>query len=663
MKSSAASRRGSRNRNERRLPIADCRLSIERAWSATAPLSIGNRQSRIGNQVIAYRQSAIGKRCAGFVLACCFLLPGLAESSLAASEPIQYLLDLREPASHRVEIVMTVAGASPSTEIQFPAWNNLYQIRDFARNIEELTADCDGGKEQLTRLDLNTWRSEAKPCAKLALRYAVYVAGSPPFSSALDSTHAFLNFATLLFYLPKERGRAVHVKLLIPAGWKVASLLEEDADGFPAPNYDLLVDSPTEVGQFDEYDFFQNGVTYRVVVHADPHDYSPDRLLASLGKITATETALMRDVPFSRYTFILHFPREEGGGGMEHRNGTAITVRAEQLREHWETLEDVAAHEFFHLWNVKRIRPQSLEPIDYVHGNDTRDLWFCEGVTSAYGQLTLLRAGLISRKAFYARLGGAIGALESRPARFFQSAEESGLEAWFEKYNDYHRPQRSISYYNKGELLGFLLDLALRHATGNAAGLDQVMRRLNEDFARPGRYYTEEDLRRVMAQVAPGFSGLEAFFADYVRGTRELDYVTYLGYAGLELESESRASARLGFEASRDSAGQVAVDFVEPRSAAAQAGLVQGDILLRMNGQPLRDSPADSLPHVKPGQEMKFEVQRGGSVLEIKCRLEATAETTYRVKEISHPSPEQLQVREGWLKGETARGRQKLNSE
>jgi predicted metalloprotease with PDZ domain len=443
------------------------------------------------------------------------------------------------------------------------------------------------------------------------------------------------------------------VKLLIPAEWKVATLLEEEGDGFFAPNYDILADSPAEAGQFQDYSFSQNGATYRVVVHADVKDYSPDRLLASLRKITATETALMRDVPFSRYTFILHFPREDGGGGMEHRNGTAITVRAAQLRDHWETLEAVAAHEFFHLWNVKRIRPQSLEPIDYVHGNDTRDLWFCEGVTSAYGELALLRAGLISRKTFYARLGSAIATLQSRPARFFQSVEESGLEAWLEKYNDYLRPERSISYYNKGELLGFLLDLALRHASGNGAGLDDVMRRLNEDFGRPGRYYTDADLRRLIAQVAPRFSGLEAFFADYVRGTRELDYDTYLGYAGLERESESRGSARLGFDVSVNPGGEVRVESVELRRAAEQAGLAQGDILLKMNGQAWRDSPANLLSLLKPGQEMKLEVQRGGRVFEIEYRLEANEEATCRVKEIAHPSPEQIQVREGWLKGET----------
>jgi len=630
-------------------------FSIRCTPRATAgrPYREMNRRMDLGSKRTGMRPLRYG--CAGLILACCCLLPLLAESSFAASEPIQYLLDLREPASHLAKVAMTVAGASPSTELQFPAWNNLYQIRDFARNIQELAADCDGAQEQLTRVDLNTWRSEAKPCEKLALRYAVYVAGSPPFSSALDSQHAFLNFATLLFYLPKERGRAAHVKLLIPAGWKVATLLEEDGDGFLAPNYDLLVDSPAEAGQFQDYSFSQDGATYRVVVHADVKDYSPDRLLASLRKITATETALMRDVPFSRYTFILHFPREDGGGGMEHRNGTAITARAPQLRDHWENLEGVAAHEFFHLWNVKRIRPQSLEPIDYVHGNDTRDLWFCEGVTSAYGELALLRAGLISRKTFYARLGSAIETLQSRPARFFQSAEESGLEAWLERYNDYLRPERSISYYNKGELLGFLLDLALRHATGNGAGLDDVMRRLNEDFARPGRYYTDADLRRLIAQVAPRFSGLEAFFADYVRGTRELDYDTYLGYAGLERESESRGSARLGFDASVNPGGEIRVESVEPGRAAQQAGLAQGDILLKMNSQALRDSPANLLPLLKPGQEMRLEVQRGGRVFEIEYRLEANEEATCRVKEIAHPWPEQVQVREGWLKGETTR--------
>ena len=590
----------------------------------------------------------------------CKILTGLAvilwfASPIAgASEPIQYQLDLRNPASHQVEIQMTVSGASPATEFQIPAWNNLYQIRDFARTVSDVSADCDGSAEKLARIDLDTWRSEPKPCARLTLHYSAYVSGPTPFSSDVDATHAFLNFATMLFYLPKERERAVHVKLLLPGGWKAASVLEEDANGFSAPNYDLLVDSPAEAGQFQEYSYAQGGAAYRVIVHADPKDYSSERLLSSLSKITATETALMRDVPFSRYTFIFHFPEEApGGGGMEHRNGTAITVRAREVRERWESVESVSAHEFFHLWNVKRIRPQLLEPIDYVHGNDTRDLWFCEGLTSTYGELALLRAGLISRKAFYAHLASQISELQSRPARFFQSAEDSGLEAWFEKYSDYFRPERSISYYNKGELLGFLLDLAIRHATGNGTGLDDVMRRLNEEFARRSRFYTDSDLQRVMAEVAPGYSGLEAFFADYVRGTRELDYPVYLGYAGLDLESQGPGSVRAGFTASVNSTGEVRVDDVERRSAAAHAGLAQGDILQKMNGQPLHESPANLLSQLKPGEGIKLEVRRDGAPREVEYRLEATAGTTFRVQEISNPSAEQVRIREGWLRGKT----------
>ena len=180
-----------------------------------------------------------------------------------------------------------------------------------------------------------------------------------------------------------------------------------------------------------------------------------------------------------------------------------LPSRLPRMRDNHGYLESVAAHEFFHAWNVKRIRPQSLEPVDYINGNDTRDLWLCEGVTNTYAQLALLRAGLIDRDTFYARVAGAIQVLQSRSARRFQSAETSGREAWLEKYSDYNRSERSISYYNKGELLGYLLDLGIRHASHNQAGLDDVMRRLNQDFARRGRFYTLADLAAIMAQLAP----------------------------------------------------------------------------------------------------------------------------------------------------------------
>jgi predicted metalloprotease with PDZ domain len=584
-----------------------------------------------------------------------------------APQPIRYVLDLRAPDSHLVQVSMDVPAAAPATEIQIPAWNCLYQMRDFVRNVQDLKGECDGQHAESARVDLNTWRGPNQGCGTLEFRYAVSAREEGPFSSVLASEHAFLNLAMLLFYLPHDRGRATQVKILLPEGWKLATLLDGEGDEFRAKDYDFLADSPVEAGHFAEFTYTQDfhppnsppefagkRAIFRVIVHADPADYSADRLLDSIRKITATETALMQDLPFERYTFILHFPREAGsGGGMEHRNGTAITVAASVMRDGQGYLEDVLAHEFFHAWNVKRIRPQSLEPIDYVHGNDTRDLWFCEGVTSTYAELVLLRAGLINRETFYGRVAGAIQALEERPARRFQSAETSGREAWLEKYADYTRPERSVSCYNKGELLGFLLDLGIRNASHNHASLDVVMRRLNQDFARQGRFYTLADLRAIISKLAPAFD-VDRFLADYVQGTQELDYAAYLGYAGLRLATKVTELPAPGFAVSRNPTGLMQVESVEPGSGAQRAGLEPGDVLLKADGELLAAAPEATMARWRPGQTVELQIARAGKTQVITFKVGVSEKVSYRIKEERNPGPGQLRVREGWLKGEAS---------
>ena len=389
-----------------------------------------------------------------------------------AQPPVQYLVDLRNRPSHLIKVTMTIPESPAATEIQIPTWNALYQIRDFVRWVQDVEASCDDEEMQLDRPNENTWRSGGRACGNLKINYEVYANEEGVFSSVLNDQHAYLNLATVLFYLPQERARAANVKYLLPDGWKIATLLDDTKvpGEFRAGNYDELVDSPAEAGNFREFDYEQKGARYRIVVHADPADYPAERLVDSIGRITEAATDLMEDVPFHQYTFIFHFPRS-GGGGMEHRNGTAIVVSGDTLKSNWIGLESVTAHEFFHAWNVKRIRPQNLEPIDYIHGNDTRDLWFAEGVDSTFQEYILLRAGLLSREKFYERFAQAIKQLQDRPARLTQSVEESGREAWLEKYPDYLRNDRSISYYNKGQIVGFLLDLAIRHASQNQRGL------------------------------------------------------------------------------------------------------------------------------------------------------------------------------------------------
>jgi predicted metalloprotease with PDZ domain len=573
----------------------------------------------------------------------------------AQNPPVRYLLDLRNPASHLVRVSMKVGQAGQGTEFQFPTWNNLYQIRDFVRDVQDVQAKCEGRPAAMHRVDINTWENTGR-CSNLELHYEVYANQDNVFSAILDNRHAYLNFALLLFYLPHQPKRPVRVRFLLPEGWKLVTMLDEGpAPGeYQAPDYDRLVDSPAEAGNFQQYDYVQKGATYRIVVDGDQDIYSPKRLVAVLKKITSTETALMEDVPFKRYTFMLFFP-PRGGGGMEHWNGTAISISAAQMRTGLENLESTAAHEFFHLWNVKRIRPQGLEPIDYIHGNDTSDLWFSEGVTSTYAELVLLRTGLIAKEKFYAHVAMKFNQLRSRPAMNFQSAEESGREAWLEKYAEYFRPERSISYYNKGELLGYLLDLGIRQRSNNRYGLDDLMRRLNQDFARRGRFFSDDDLENTIATLAPHFA-IKEFFRRNIDGTGDLDYAKYLGYAGLALQPETKEVPDLGFQSLQSFIGPVQVESVVPGSKAEKAGLQPGDVLLKMNGVELPVTPDGELIYFKPGQKVTFTVQRGTKLLDIGFLLGSKNETVYKVEEMPNPTRSQLAVRKGWLKGETRKG-------
>jgi len=573
----------------------------------------------------------------------------------AAGQPVSYEVDLWGTTTHLIRVTMTIPEAKAGTDIQFPAWNALYQIRDFVRNVKGVQAECDSRAAGLVRVDLYTWNSGSESCRSLVVRYSVYLAEEGVFSSILDKNHAYLNLAMVLFYLPGERARGVRVKYDHPTGWRLATCIAgPDAEGwYAAANYDDLVDSPAEAGAFQEYRFEQSGAEYRIVVHAEPKAYDSKRLVETVKRITAVGTALMQDVPFSLYTFIFHFQHEGGGGGMEHRDGTAIAASSKHLGRNWLNLEAVTAHEFTHAWNVKRIRPQNLEPVDYIRGNDTSELWLCEGVTSTLGEYILLRAGIISKESFYEHFSGATTELQGRPARKFQSVEVSGREAWLEKYPDYRRPERSISYYNKGEIVGFLLDLAIRHASSNTRSLDDFFRRLNHDFAKRGRLFTRQDLIRVLTELAPEGCDFRQFFRDTVEGTQELDYDAYLGYAGLRLERTSGVEPSLGFAAVQNFGGPVIVQSVESGGSAERAGIASGDELLEMMGKPLRSLPDLTRSGLAAGSEVQFRVRREGRELAIRFRLDSAPGTSYSIEEDPKATEAQRRLREHWLKGST----------
>jgi predicted metalloprotease with PDZ domain len=355
---------------------------------------------------------------------------------------------------------------------------------------------------------------------------------------------------------------------------------------------------------------------------------------------------LMDGAPFEHYTFILHIGKGAGGGGMEHTNSTAIGIPSD------EYLSGVAAHEFFHLWNVKRIRPATLEPVDYTKEQYTRALWFAEGVTSTYGAYTLVRSGIWNKERFYADLGEQISELEARPANRWQSAEQSSLDAWLEKYPMYNGPDDSVSYYTKGQVLGDLLDILIRDRTNNAKSLDDVLRGLNTDFAKQGKTYRDSLDIRLEAEKTAGGS-FEDFFRDYVAAAEPLPYKPVLALAGLDLRTIEHKRALLGFSAERDSGGTVTVRGVDDGSSADGAGLRPGDIVLSWNDGDVPRSLARWVRERQPGETVKARIRRDDKERTLEFKLGEEKELLYQVAEDPHASEKARQIREGLLRGMT----------
>jgi predicted metalloprotease with PDZ domain len=415
---------------------------------------------------------------------------------------------------------------------------------------------------------------------------------------------------------------------------------------FEAPTFDALADGPIEASHFEEFLIHDVSPPVRVVIHGE--NYKRHEVEAALRKIVLYETKMMEGAPYPNYTFLFHIgkPAGGGGGGMEHANSTAIYVPS------GEYLRNVSAHEFFHLWNVKRIRPASLEPVDYTHEMYTRALWFAEGVTNTYGSYALVRSGIWNHQQFYQDLGAQITELETRPAERWQSAEQSSLDTWLEKYALYNQPQRSVSYYTKGQVLGVLLDILIRDRTDNQHSLDDVLRNMNQDFAKSGKFYRDSlDVRLTAEKLAGG--SLDDFFNNYVGGAQALPYADLLSRVGLAVQEKESSRATLGFSIEREPNAPWTVATVEPGSTAERSGLQVGDEILRWNSVEVPRHPERWASQQKPGEDLRLRVRRDGKEISIDVRLGESRETFYQVVETPGANERARRIREGILRGTT----------
>jgi len=575
-----------------------------------------------------------------------------------AHATIDYTVSLSHPERHIFGVTMRIPKVRDQVTLQMPAWNALYQIRDFSSHLMQVSAtDEEGHPLPLRKLDKDTWSVSGN--GTVTVSYPILWDEPGPFASQLNTDHAFLNFAMVLLYVPDRRAEDTKVAFDdVPEGWRVAVELDtagtaagHHSGDYVAPSYDALVDAPVEIGHFDEYRIEAGGKPIRIVIHGDAGDRS--RLMESLKRIVDYDVSLMGGAPFREYLFLFHVGNNFGGGGMEHMNCTAISADvAAQLPSY-------SAHEFFHAWNVKRIRPQSLEPVDYTREMWTRSLWFAEGVTNTYGSYALERTGLWSAQQFYANLADEIRELQSRPAHRWQSVEQSSLDAWYEKYPLYNRPEESISYYNKGQIVGVLLDILIRDRSDNRASLDDVLQALNLDYAKAGRFYEEsEGLRAVMEEVirkkAPSVDpDLSDFFKRYISGSDEIPYSDFLERAGWTIRDTSQRRATLGFSVSRDSGASSTITSVDRESGASEAGLKEGDILTALNGESFPRAPERWLRDHQPDERVTVRVQRGGEERNFSFPLGRQTDAAYQVTEMASPTERQRRIRDGILRGAT----------
>ncbi len=580
------------------------------------------------------------------LLAVCFL--GVAVVPSFAT--IRYSISLAQPEKHIFHVQMEVPSVRREVAVRMPAWNALYQIRDFSHRVMDVRASDSGGAPlPLRKLDKQTWQIDG--VGNVVVRYDVYWNELGPFNSQLNAEHAFLNLAMVLFYIEERRGEDVSLELRdLPAGWKVATALHPASAGAPrfaAGSYDALVDAPVEVGRFEE--FFLPGVEprVRVVIHGD--NWKREQIVDALKKICAYEISLMDGAPFEEFTFLYHVGSAAAGagGGMEHANSTAISIPS------GDAVAGVSAHEFFHAWNVKRLRPQSLEPVDYSREQWTRSLWFAEGVTNAYASCALVRTGLWSKAQFYQDLSEQITELEARPASRWKSAEEASLDAWLERYSLYNQPDFSISYYAKGQILGVLLDIQIRDATENRASLDDVMRALNTEFAQMGRFYRDtEDIRAAAERVAG--RSFEEFFRRYVAGADAMPYGAVFALAGFDLRAIEHRRPVLGFSAIPAAKAEMIVAAVDPDGPAARAGMKGGDVILRWNGATPPHHIERWLRERHPGELVHLRVRRGGEELDIDVSVVERVETIWQLSELSTITEKQRRIRDGLLHGTTS---------
>jgi predicted metalloprotease with PDZ domain len=585
---------------------------------------------------------------------------------------IRYTVRIPQPSAQLVSVELEARGVDGDAVLAMASWTpGSYLMREYARSVVHFDA-ADGERRALAweKTDKNRWRVAAPADGTLRARWVLHAAELSVRTSHVDGTHAFLTGAATFPYLEGREEEPAEIAFDVPDSWQVTTALEAAGErAFRAASFDQLADSPFEIGTHRTIDWLIDDVPHRWAIWGRGND-DAKRLTQDTTRIVLAEKELFGSLPYPAFTFILHL-LSGGTGGLEHRDCTVLAADrwSFQGRE-YESFLGLTAHELFHAWNGKRLRPAALGPFDYTRENYTRDLWVVEGITTYYTDLMLRRAGILSPARYLERLGEAISRYLATPGRRVQSLADASFDTWIKFYRpDANTPNATISYYQKGALVALLLDLELRVRSGNARSLDDVMRLLWERWGARDVGFPEGEVERVVSEVAG--VDMAAFFDHAIRGTEELDLAGGLAAAGLVLGYRPAApegasptrpvgdpsrerlanEARTGLQL-RPEGGRVVVAHVQAGSAAWRAGVNPGDELVALDGFRVRD-PAwlqARLLERPRGAELSLSVFRRDELLVLPVTVEHGPPQLFTVRRSPEPSEAQGALLDHWLR-------------
>lgn len=565
------------------------------------------------------------------------------------------------------------AAASAGTiEVFMPVWTpGSYMVREYSRHLENVSAaTVTGTPLAIEKISKNRWRVHAGSEARVVVRYRVYAREMSVRTNFVDADLAVLNGAATFLTVDGAMSRAHEVAVELPAQWAHSVTgMPPHPDGAPhhylVPDYDTLVDSPLVLGNPTMHRFEVEGVPHRIATFGGGELWDGDRVARDTEAVVRAQVRLWGAIPYRDYVFLSVL---EGGGGLEHRNSTLMMGNPWMTRTRKDYLRwlGLTSHEFFHTWNIKRLRPASLGPFDYEREVYTRSLWVVEGITSYYDDLMLRRAGLMDDKEYLEALSRQIEDVETEPGRKVQSLAMSSYDAWIKFYRpDENSANSDVSYYRKGAVVGFLLDMEIRQRSNGRRSLDDVMRLAYERYGGE-RGYTAAEFRALVGEVAG--EPLDDFFARAVDATEDLDYEPALRYLGLRFAAKKGSGNGDGQAGGEDGAGKetpgwlgvragnregrLVVTGVRRETPAYEAGLNVDDELLAMDGHRLpADGLDDRLRYYRPGDRAELLVARRGRLRTLEVTLGRKPEPSFTLEPAPGPGAQQAARRKAWLGG------------